>query len=227
MLRARPFVLGLIFALMFPVWADASSPYFSLSTDRTFQPGDKVTVHLYTRDVQALEFRLYKVNDPVAFFEQLRDVHGFGTGHYGPKEEIEEKTALEKYHDWKRHWWIQIRDFFRGQFSTRSRAQIRAEQGEKQKSHAGSATMFAQVPLLNSKPLVARWKQEVPNRFFSERQDVPVGQLEKGAYVVEATDGTMHPEGALRAYTVLIVSDLAVVTKTAPGQLLAYSVDRR
>ena len=156
------------------------APYFSLSTDKTFMPGDKVTVHLYTRDVQALEFRLYKVNDPVVFFEQLRDVHGFGTGHYGPKEEIEEKTALEKYHDWKRHWWIQIRDFFRGQFSTRSRAQIREEQGEKQKSHVGSATMFAQVPLLNSKQLVARWRQEVPNRFFSERQDVPVGQLEKG-----------------------------------------------
>ncbi|HMF89243.1 MAG TPA: hypothetical protein VKL40_01270, partial [Candidatus Angelobacter sp.] len=125
MLRARSFVLLLIFALVFPVWADASSPYFSLSTDRTFQPGDKITVHLYTRDVQALEFRLYRVNDPVLFFEQLRDVHGFGTGHYGPKEQIEEKTPIEKFHDWKRHVWIHIRDFFRGQFSKRSRAQIR------------------------------------------------------------------------------------------------------
>ena len=218
--RARTFVTLLIFVLILPVWADAASPYFSLSTDRTFQPGDKITVHLYTRDVQALEFRLYRVNDPALFFEQLRDVHGFGTGHYGPKEQIEEKTAIEKFHDWKRGLWNHIRNFFRGQFSSRSRAEIREGEGEQRKSHLGTATMFAQVPLLNSKQLVARWKQEVPNRFFSERQDVPVEKLDKGAYVVEATDGT------LRAYTVLVVSELALVTKSAPGQLLAYSVDR-
>jgi len=219
--RARTFVVLLIFALVFPVWSDASSPYFSLSTDRTFQPGEKITVHLYTRDVQALEFRLYRVNDPVLFFEQLRNVHGFGTGHYGPKEQIEEKTPIEKFHDWKRELWISIRNFFRGQFSDRSRAEIREGEGQQRKSHLGAATMFAQVPLINSKQLVARWKQEVPNRFFSERQDVPVESLEKGAYVVEATDGN------LRAYTILVVSELALVTKSAPGQLLAYSVDRR
>jgi uncharacterized protein YfaS (alpha-2-macroglobulin family) len=205
---------------MFPAVASADS-YFSLSSDRTFLPGDKITVHLYTRDVPALEFRLYKVNDPVVFFEQLRDVHGFGTGHFGPKEQIEEKTAIERYHDWKRGIWIDIRNFFRGQFSSRSRAEIREQQGQERKSHLGTAVMFAQVPLLNSKQLVARWRQEVPNRFFSERQDVPVGALEKGVYVAEATDGE------LRAYTVIVVSELAVVTKSAPGQLLTYSVDRR
>jgi alpha-2-macroglobulin len=220
-LRARTFVVLLIFALVFPVWADASTPYFSLSTDRTFQPGEKITVHLYTRDVQALEFRLYRVNDPVLFFEQLRNVHGFGTGHYGPKEQIEEETPIEKFHDWKRGLWNRIRNFFRGQFSDRSRSQIREGEGQQRKSHLGSATMFAQVPLINSKQLVARWKQEVPNRFFSERQDVPVESLDKGTYVVEATDGT------LRAYTILVVSEMALVTKSAPGQLLAYSVDRR
>src|SRR5215472_17143731 len=164
-MRARRLIACMVLALLLPTMADAA-PYFTLSTDRTFLPGDKITVHLYTRDVQALEFRLYRVNDPVLFFEQLRDVHGFGTGHYGPKEQIEEKPPIEKFHDWKRHVWIHIRDFFRGQFSKRSRAQIREGEGEQRKSHLGTATMFAQVPLLNSKQLVARWKQEVPNRFF-------------------------------------------------------------
>jgi uncharacterized protein YfaS (alpha-2-macroglobulin family) len=220
MRRVRFFIASTVLALLFPAMA-AAAPYFSVSTDKTFLPGEKVTVHLYTRDVNALEFRLYKVNDPFLFFENLKDVHGFGTGHYGPKEEIEEKTPIERFHDWKHGIWLEIRDFFRGQFSARSRAQIREEQGARRKSHLGTATMFATVPLLNPKQLVARWRQEVPNQFFSERQDVPVEALDRGVYVVEATNGE------LKAYTVLVVSELALVTKSAPGQLLAFSVERR
>src|SRR5260370_32950039 len=124
--RARYFAVFLILALMLPDLAAAATPapYFSLSTDRTFMPGDKITVHLYTRDVSALEFRLYRVNDPVLFFEQLRDVHGFGTGHYGPKEQIGEKKEIEKFHDWKRGLWTHIRKFFSREFYSHSRAQI-------------------------------------------------------------------------------------------------------
>ena len=91
--RARFLIVCLIVGLLFPSLATAS-PYFSLSTDKTFLPGEKATVHLYTRDVPALEFRLYRVNDPALFFENLRDIHGFGAGHYGPKEQIEEKGIL-------------------------------------------------------------------------------------------------------------------------------------
>ena len=95
--RATTLLALLAVAIVFPGIAVAA-PYFSVSTDRTFLPGDKITVHLYSRDVPALEFRLYRVNDPVKFLEQLRDVHGFGAGHYGPKEEIEEKTRIERFH---------------------------------------------------------------------------------------------------------------------------------
>jgi uncharacterized protein YfaS (alpha-2-macroglobulin family) len=221
MQRARFWIASTVFALLLPAMAAAATPYFSVSSDRTFLPGEKATVHLYTRDVPALEFRLYRVNDPFLFFENLKDVHGFGTDHFGPKEQIEEETWIERFHDWKHDIWLEIRDFFRGQFSPHSRAQIREDRGQKRKSHLGTATMFAQVPLLNSKQLVARWRQEVPNQFFSERQDVPVEGLDKGVYVIEATDGE------LRAYTILVVSELALVTKSAPGQLLAFSVERR
>jgi uncharacterized protein YfaS (alpha-2-macroglobulin family) len=220
MRRARNIIASAVLAIVFPAIA-AAAPYFTLSTDRTFLPGEKATVHLYTRDVPALEFRLYRVNDPVLFFENLRDVHGFGTGHYGPKEQIEEKTRIERYHDWKHGMWVNLRDFFRAQFSKQSRSEIREAQGRKQKSQIGTAVMFAQVPLLNSKQLVARWRQEVPSQFLSERQDVPVESLDKGAYVVEVTDGQ------LRAYTVLVVSELALVEKSAPGQFLAFAVERR
>src|SRR5437016_6309690 len=220
-LMARRFSLAIMVALclLLPTPAHAAQPYFSVSTDRTFMPGEKTTIHLYTRDVQALEFRVYRVNDPMVFFEKLGDVHGFG--HHTPKEEIEEKTWIERFHDWKRRVWTDIRDFFRQQFSQQSRTAIRESQGQARKSSVSPATMFAQVPLLNSSQLVARWRQDVPPRYFSERQDVPVEALDKGVYVVEATDGN------LRAYTLIVVTELAVVTRSAPGQLLAFAVERK
>src|SRR5437660_2483762 len=143
--------LLLLWFVLLPALAQAAEPYFSVSTDRTFLPGEKATVHLYTRNVQSLEFRLYRVNDPMLFFEKLGDVHGFGQR--SPKEQIEEKTWIEKFHDWKRGLWRNVRNFFREQFSDRSRAAIRLAQGEARKN-VSPATMFAQLPLLNDKQLV-------------------------------------------------------------------------
>src|SRR5437016_10572993 len=109
-LMDRRFSLAIIVALclLLPALAHAAQPYFSVSTDRTFMPGEKATVHLYTRDIQALEFRLYRVKDPTLFFEKLGDVHGFG--HTSPKEQIDEKTWIERFHDWKHGIWLDIRN---------------------------------------------------------------------------------------------------------------------
>ena len=75
--------------------------------------------------------------------------------------------------------------------------------------------------MLNSTQLVARWRQEMPPRYLSESVNVPVSSLAKGLYLLEATDGN------LRAYTIVIVSELGVITKTAPGQVLTFSANRK
>ena len=51
---------------------------FSLSTSRTFAPGESVKIQLYARNVPALEFRVYKVRDAQNFFAGLKDIHSFG-----------------------------------------------------------------------------------------------------------------------------------------------------
>ena len=51
---------------------------FSLSTNRTFSPGESVKIQLFSRNVPALEFRVYKVRDAEKFFAGLKDVHSFG-----------------------------------------------------------------------------------------------------------------------------------------------------
>ena len=220
-MRSAQFTAFFLLVALLAVPSGAQNPnaYFSLSTNKTFLPGEKVGIRVYSSNVQALEFRVYRVKDPVAFFERLDNVHGFGR--VSPKEKIENPSFLENFHDWKHELWIEIRDFFRMQFSARSRAHVRESQAETRKSSTAAADVFAQVPVLNSSQLVARWRQEMPPRFYSETAQVPVASLEKGVYLVEATDG------ALRAYTIVMVTELGVVTKAAPGQVLTFTADRR
>ena len=220
-MRPKPIfaLLLLVSSLTVPAGAQNPKAYFSLSTNKTFLPGEKVGVQVYSTNVEVLEFRVYRVKDPVTFFERLDNVHNFGR--VSPKEKIENPSILESFHDWKHELWVEIRDFFRMQFSPRSRAQIRESQAETRKTTTNVAEIFAQVPVLNSSQLVARWVQAMPPRFYSETAHIPVASLEKGVYLVEATNGE------LRAYTVVIVTELGAVTKTAPGQALVFTADRR
>ncbi len=228
MLRRFSFLLMLPLLCAVPTAGRRSEAYFSLSTNETFLPGDKVSVRLSSSGVNALEFRVYKVNDPAVFFERLADPHNFGTS--TPKEHVEAATPIERFHDWKHKIWTSIRNFFREQFSDESREKIREAQERKANPQSAggkpgaippTADIFAQVPLLNSSQLVLRWHQEVPSHFYYERESIPINSLGKGVYLVEATNGE------LRAYTIVIVSELGIITKMAPGQVLAFAADRR
>ena len=76
------------------------------------------------------------------------------------------------------------------------------------------------LPLLNSQQVVSVWRQNVAHTKRWESETIPVPVNDKGLYLVEAA----HED--LRAYTLVIVTDLTIVTKTAPGRLLAFVVDR-
>lgn len=222
LVRWKPILLFVfLFTLIVPAGGQRPAAYFSLSTNKSFLPGEKVGVRVYANDVDALEFRVYKIRDVAAFFERLENAHDFGRTS-APKEQIDKQSFLEKVQDWKHGTWVSIRDFFRYQFSGRSRAKIREDQQGRQRTKPQAvADVFAQTPVLNSSQLVARWHQQMSPRFYNESETIPVKDLAKGVYLVEATDG------ALRAYTIVIVSELGVITKSAPGQVLTFSADRR
>jgi alpha-2-macroglobulin len=220
-LRFLPVLLVVVICSLLS-FAQSNEVYFSLSSDRTFRPDQKPKVNVYAHNVDVLEFRVYKVQDPEAFFAKLDDLHEFGVKHYSPREQVDQRTWLEKFHDWKIRCWRRIRNFFRGQFSDQSRAEIRDwHSGKAKRSRLSGAVGFAGIPILNSQQLVARWRMELPPKYVSESSDLPLENLKAGLYAVEATDGTY------RAYTVIVVSEMAIITKTAPGQIVAFTVDRK
>jgi alpha-2-macroglobulin len=195
---------------------------FSLSTSRTFAPGESVKIQLYSKNVPAFEFRVYKAKDPEKFFSGLKDVHSFGAQSYSPGEQIDERTWIERLHDLKADLWWRIRHFFRLQFSDEARDSFREGQGKLGKrSQVVGATEFAQIPLLNESQLVARWKLITPPAIVSETQQLPIEGLASGVYLIEATDGTY------KAYTVAIVTSIAIVERPINGQASLYVADRK
>src|SRR5581483_4937000 len=117
-----------------------------------------------------------------------------------------------------------MRNLFRAQYTAESRAEVRqweAARAQKVVNHKQSAaTEYAGVPLLNAQQVVMVWQQGVPKGNRWDAQTVPVNVSQKGLYLVEATNG------ALRAYTIVSVTDVGIIAKASPGRVRARIVDR-
>jgi alpha-2-macroglobulin len=202
-------------------WA-RDSRSFSLSTQRTFAPGESIKVQLFAHNVQALEFRVYKVRDTEKFFAGLKDLHSFGDQSWSPEEQIDKRTFLEWLHDFKADLWWRVRRFFRGQFTDDARdAMLEKQASLGKRSRVVGAAEFAQVPLLNQSQLVARWKLVTPPSLVSETQVLPVENPGAGVYLIEATDGTY------KAYTIAIVTSMALVERSLNGKAEVFVADRK
>ncbi len=220
-MRAKATVLAMAAVLLsIPTGGQSDSrPYFSLSSSRTYAPGEKPAIQLWAQNVDQLDFRVYRVKDPVAFFSSLEDQHRYG-GQAPPVART--LTPIEKFHNFKRRCRNRVRDLFRAQFRPQARARIRNWSAERrQEKLTPLATSFAEAPLLNPQQVVSVWKQSVSRGRRWESQSIPIAVPGKGVYVVEAV------KGPYRAYTIVMVSDIAVITKTAPGRLLARVLTRR
>jgi hypothetical protein len=198
----------------------STEPFFVISSQQTFSPAQQPKVWLQFRQVDRLDFRIYRVKDPVEFFGKLKDAHSFGSE---KRELAREMTWLERFHGWKRDLRTSIRNFFRYQLRYETRSRFRSGQATQQKLQRVplDVTSYAQVPLLNREQLVLAWRELVPRTRDSEYREIPVDLHQKGLFLVEVS----HRE--LRAYTLLMITELALVSKTSPGQILLYVADRK
>ena len=217
-------LLTSLFSLLTSLEAHAQAdsedrPAFSLSTSEVFTTRDAPSFYLTFRRVPHLDFRVYKVRDPFAFFANLRDPHQLGSSE---AEVQQQRTWLEKLADWKRGQRQYLQRFARAQASQPYRAARRTatDQAVVAQRVVLNANTFAQVPLLNSDQVVTTWREILPNHRDAEVRRVPVELRQPGIYVVEAV------ADLLRAYTIVIVSDVGLVTKTSPGQMLFFAANR-
>lgn len=185
--------------------------HFSLSSSRTFGPNERPSLQLWTPGAGQFEFRVYRVDDPVAFFAQLPDPHRFG----GAATKLPVKpTLLERFHGWKRGIRSSTRVLMRQQFSD----------GSVERFHAWFPpkpvpVRFADLPVLNQRQLVTKFLRK-PATAANANEPISLDPLPPGLYVVEATNGRLSTS------VVLSVASFVVIDKTMPGRVVARVVDR-
>ncbi len=194
-------------------------PAFSLASGAIGSSKEQPSIFLTFRRVSYLDFRVYRINDPLAFVAGLEDPHQLGS-----EEPLvdQEPTLLERIANWKASQRDAIRSFFRHQFSYEYRRARRHQQDRQEVALRRTQRMngFAQVPYLNASQVVTTWRELLPPVRDAEYRRIPLELKEPGMYVVEAVNAP------LKAYTIVIVSDVGVVSKAAPGQLLLFAADR-
>lgn len=222
-LHSVAWAAALTAALSAPAQMDEARVYFSLSTEGPVRAGGTVPVRVSAQGVDSLEFRLYRVEDPVKFFESLGDPHSAGAAHRRRPRAV---TPIEKFAEWRLQLRAKMRDVARMQFGPEQRQTIRAWMKPragtpaKAPSAKGVASEYAEAPLLNPQRVVRVWKQSVKAKTKWDSVTVPVKLDEKGLYLLEATDGLKQ------AYTILSVTDLALLTKAERGRAMVRVVDR-
>src|SRR5437867_1895861 len=116
--RALP-VAVLLLSLLPTSAQDGTQPYFSLSSNRTFAPGEKATISMWSQNVDTLEFRVYRVKDPILFFQKLEDVHRFGAG--AEPRKARQLTPIERFHALKARARDTVRNSLRAQYTPDAR----------------------------------------------------------------------------------------------------------
>lgn len=215
--RSRVAHALIVLALITPgLGQNEEEPYFSLTSARTFGSNGRPTISMGAYNVTSLEFRVYRINDPVKFFEQLEDSHQFGGQVQRPSHE---PTLLERIHSWKRGLRANIRRTMRGQFTEAPSAHfssLRSTSG----AVVTKGTQYAEAPVLNSQQLVLTFIQPVHSTSRWDSETVNIDVKQKGIYLVEAVNKE------LRAYTILMVSDIVSLTKAGRGRVSTFVADR-
>ncbi|MEI9971637.1 MAG: MG2 domain-containing protein [Ignavibacteriota bacterium] len=192
-----------------------NEPYFSLRSSRTFESNGAPSVSLSASNVDSLDFRVYRIDDPVQFFLQLEDAHEFG-GHVARPPH--QPSFLQMIHDWKTGLRAGIRHSVRQQFTESPTAHF--HDMLKGKRNAASQAHYPTSPVLNPQQLVLSFTHTVQSHERWGNENVDVDLKQRGVYLVEAVNKD------LRAYTILMVSDLVTTTKTGRDGVAVFVADR-
>lgn len=198
---------------------DSESAAFSIASSHIASTRERPAVFVTFRRISHLDFRVYRIDDTSKFFLGLRDLHQLGS----PEPTVpQERSWIERIALWKADRRDAIRQFIRFQFSHEYRVKRREQRESQQVALRRTVrfTTFAQVPLLNPAQLVSSWRELLPPVREAESRRIPLELPSPGAYLVEAVNAP------LKAYTVVIVSDIGLVAKSSPGQLLLFAANR-
>ena len=118
--------------------------------------------------LDSLDFRVYKVKDPVKFFRQLDNPHQVGEDEEAEVGKAVEKKPdfLERLRQWKSWGYGLVKKYVREQLQNQSRKgfnqKFRPEEDDTSFRTPLDQSSFAQVPLLNPSQMIDSWHEKLP-----------------------------------------------------------------
>ncbi len=190
---------------------------FYLSSDKVFAPGTDAKVKLESRGLKTLQFRLYRIDDPKAYFDAQRDLHR-------PKEDVAPARATS-WSLMKQAVEIGVSeqvDEMRGAIDRRVGRQLRSifpavKKAAQRGSNGGHVEKV--VPVLRDYELMDIWQHPLSERSGWSYDQIPIPTSEPGVYLVEAVGGGQT------AHTIVLISHVAIVAKQSSTKLLVWAVD--
>src|SRR5436190_7326418 len=206
----------------------SDKPYFLLTTNKTYSPNESTRLWASYRNIDYLDFRVYRVKDPNKFFKQLDDPHEMGEKE---KEQIAAQgygarvSLLERTHRFKISLFGWVKDYVRTHLTKDHRVTFNDKYRKEPEATRTPLNVadYARVPLLNPDQKAKDWREKLPaleNEYDSRM--ITLGKVDPGVYLIEAVN-----EG-MRAYSIAIVTNLTMIEKTNKhGRVLVYIVDRK
>ncbi len=193
-------------------------PVFNLNSSKVYKPGDEVKIHLESRNLDYVDFRVYKVDDPAGLLLAQEDPH-----YIKDPSLLKAKTAGEKFKGNWADFQQKVKNNFKKRMSLEARTKIRKTlnlEAKPQKAVPASA----RISLLNDQKLaLTPWREEVKPKeqdYWWTYQDVKVPVKDAGAYLVEGVHGDK------KAYVLVVVTPNGFIVTRSPNEVLIYACDR-
>ncbi|MFO0724314.1 MAG: MG2 domain-containing protein [Myxococcota bacterium] len=206
--------LSLLIAAPSAAFADK----FYLSSDRVFAPGQKASVNLEAQGVASLQIRIYRLPDPKKYFDAQADLHRPTVDHLPPRP-----ATWSLLRQGFRDGLAKAKDELRDKLGTSGKRALRRVAPETYAAAiggGGSVPKETVRPPLPGLELLDVWDEAPGGDGGSwSYSTVEVPSQDVGAYLVEAATASDV------ASTVVLISDVALVTKQSADELLVWSVD--
>jgi len=194
-------------------------PAFNLNSSKIWKPGDEVKINLESRNLEYVDFRVYKVDYPMGLLLAQEDPH-----YIKDPSLLKAKTVGEKMKGSWENFQQGIKNNFKKRMSLQSRVKVRKTLHMEAKPGVKAIPASAKISLLNDQKLaLTPWRETVTqkaNDYWWTYQDVKVPVKDVGTYLVE---GIYNDK---KAYVLLVVTNIGFIVTRAPGEVLIYACDR-
>lgn len=198
---------------------EVKTPIFNLSSSKVWKPGDEIKIELESRNLDYVDFRVYKVDDPMGLLLAQEDPH-----YIKDPSILKAKTVGEKVKGGWEDFQQGIKNGLKKKMSLQSRVKVRKTLHMEAKPGVKVIPASAKISLLNDQKLaLTPWRETVvpkENEDWWTYQDVKIPVKDVGTYLVEGVNGDK------KAYVLVVVTNIGFIVTRSPGEVLIFACDR-